>query len=83
MEVLNGQFSNEVDYFRQVVDLLSKYNWIYQSANTHILVDDIPSHIPNDWISCLSLEKLGDVEQAIKGEIQVKLSASFIDFQTF
>ena len=74
MEVLNGhQFSNEVDYFRQVVDLLSKYNWIYKSPNTHILVDDILSHIPGDWIPHLSLDKLSDVEEAVKGEIQVKL----------
>ncbi len=74
MEVLNGhQFSYEIDYFRQVVDLLSKYSWIYKSPNTHILVDDIPSHIPSDWIPHLSLDKLSDVEEAVKGEIQVKL----------
>lgn len=77
MELLNGEFDNEVDYFKQVVDLLSKYDWIYKSPNTHILVDDIPSQIPSDWILHLSLDKLRDVEEAIKGEIQVILMLEY------
>lgn len=65
MEILNGHFADQDDYFRQATEFLLLNHWIYKSPNTHILVDNIIDFLPKDWI-------ISDVEGAIKGQSQVK-----------
>ncbi|CAG9838397.1 unnamed protein product [Diabrotica balteata] len=37
------------DYFKDALDFLSKYQWLYNYPNTHILVKDILTNFPSDW----------------------------------
>ncbi|XP_059352197.1 methyltransferase-like protein 25B isoform X2 [Daphnia carinata] len=69
MEFLNGQFERDDVYFREAMQLLSDFNWIYKSRNTDILADGILHFIPDDWIPILQLNCFENIQMVIKGEI--------------
>ncbi|CAG9855983.1 unnamed protein product [Phyllotreta striolata] len=58
---LPRKYTNATDYLRDVLNLLSKYRWIYNYQNTHILVRNTFDRFPGDWVdffSTLSNEEL-------------------------
>lgn len=71
MEQLNGPFADASDYFEQVVDFLSSYQWIYENANTDILLQHVPERVPIEWSSFLNFNHLLEIEQAIGGHCPV------------
>lgn len=71
MESLNGRFHDVAHYFNQVVELLEKYQWLFKSPNTHVLVHDILANIPVEWIPILRLSQKEDVRLAIAGQPHV------------
>ena len=71
MDALNGQFDNELNYLKTVVNLLSDHKWIYMFANTRLLVDNVLDEIPVEWTSHLGFTNVQDVDNAMKGIIQV------------
>lgn len=71
MEVLSGKFEREEDYFGEILQLLTNYQWIYKTRNTDILVDSILNCVPENWIPILQLKYLDNIELAIKGESKV------------
>lgn len=71
MEFLNGQYERDDVYFRETMQLLSDFNWIYKCRNTDIIADGILHFIPADWIPILQLNCFENIQMTIKGEINV------------
>jgi len=67
MEQLNGQFANANEYFNQVVSFLDNYQWIYENANTHILVHQVAERVPIEWTNFLNFNHLQEIKEAIAG----------------
>ena len=76
MDKLNGKFESESEYFHQAVDFLEQYKWIFHSANTHILVDQVPECVPKQWDEFVNFANWKRVEIATKGFDQVNLNVS-------
>ena len=71
MERLNGQFAGAADYFNRVVDFLAGYQWIYENANTDILLQRVAERVPHQWTRCLNFQHLQQIQQAIAGRCPV------------
>lgn len=42
-------FSDSTVYLRETIDFLSNYQWLYNCANTHLLVNDVFANFPREW----------------------------------
>lgn len=44
-------YSSQEQYFEDALSFLKEYEWIYICPNIRILVDDIFTKIPSNWIN--------------------------------
>ena len=72
MEMLNGLFEDDVQYFSQAIEFLTRFEWLFKYPNTHILIHDILMNIPDEWIASLNLNQPLNIAKALSGEFDVK-----------
>ena len=72
MDLLNGQFASGLEYFEQVVPFLIQYQWAYQSANTHLLLDNVTQRLPAKWVESLKFSQWQRLQKAAKETDQVE-----------
>jgi len=80
MQRLNGQFAGAADYFNRVVDFLAGYQWIYENANTDILLQRVAERVPHQWTRCLNFQHLQQIQQAIAGRCPPDWPPDLVEF---
>lgn len=70
---INEVLSDNSLYFSEMVDFLDQFSWMFAFPNTDILVLDILSQIPHNWItafSCMTDEQLAQYPEQLCADVR-------------
>uniref|UniRef100_A0A8D8ZSV9 Methyltransferase-like protein 25 n=1 Tax=Cacopsylla melanoneura TaxID=428564 RepID=A0A8D8ZSV9_9HEMI len=63
MVALSDVYSNSSVYFKEAVDFFDQFSWVFDFPNTDILVKDVLSQIPPEWVSVFSTLTDDEIQQ--------------------
>lgn len=72
---------NNTLYFSEVIEFLDQFSWIFDFANTEILVQDVLSKIPKEWdkvFSCMTEEEIAQYSDNLSTEVGTYTFSKFM-----
>lgn len=69
--MFSWQFGNNAQYLERALACLKKYQWIYTSRNTDILVEGVLSNFTQDWIDYFNALSVEELHEFISGNVKV------------
>lgn len=73
-------FKNSDDYVQCCIQFLQTYQWLYNYSNTQVLIKDVFSEFPSDWMVYFKDFTNNELNQLMTGRAEVSCVKTFRKF---